>query len=130
MGFDGDALFGGDGGPLVGAAFDCAATVGDLDGYAEADVEFGGDGDVEGVGDPVFEFLGVGGFEDGDAHVLVEEAGVGGDLGGFAPGVVAGDDDRAAGVEGDAGEVAEGEGVGGDVEADGFEDGDGLDADH
>ena len=56
-------------------------------------------------------------------------AGVGGDLGGVAPGVVA-DDDEAAGVVVGAGQDAQGQGVGGDVQADGLETGDRAAADH
>ncbi len=55
--------------------------------------------------------------------MLEEEARVGGDLGGIAPRIFAGDEDRAAFGVG-AGEVSYGEGIGGDVDADGFHRGD------
>ena len=122
---------------VVGSAMDGAAAVGNGDGHEVADVDLSGLAELECEWDPVLDFLWAAGLDDGHADVLGEVSGVGGDLCGVAPWVVAADDESAAGGVApgvgwgaDACEYAECERVACDVQADGFECGDGAAAGH
>ena len=123
-------MLGRNAGPLVGPAFNSATAICEHYGDGKADVELGTDGHVKGVGYPVLELLRVAGLEDGAAEGFEEEAGIGGNLCGFAPGIVTGNDDGPAGLKGNAGKVAKRERVGGNVKAHGLENGDRFDPDH